>query len=1589
MISRPAERVRVSDVNISRKLKTSTGIRARTMDFSLSLRTNNRRVANVASLRAAGNKRGSHLDSSAVVPGPARTGTNNLARSGVKLSKSRQLHAGKHRAVRFGADKARTTRAVKAPLAPKPKQAVARPFKLAKQMLALRTSKNLNVPQYRQPSLAESFTAIRDRLNKAFAYVSGVVPTPKTFADPGEYLAWRGHQTRQSCLDLVEVLQLRGAARLAASAKADRVAREARAASINEAYRAHRARNLYLQRQRCPLASRNAWQVSVQRRPRRRGIVVRKNIPGVHSPDFSVAVPAPTPAAQAANRGFLAAFISSLRGMSITREVTRLATSVGAIANHPVAQRDKPSRALRLWYFRHSAKAFAAVSAVRFAIDELRATMPRLSASDNSQSAMSEYLLLAQPFINSAKVLAAQAASHNKLMHALNGNIDGLVEKPYTQQDHSAAQAVAGEFATAARPELGGAIPVLTEFLFGALAPSGVAVASVNTFDKVMLQRPIRYGSVIDDGRDTTEAAGTLESRNRYHLDYPEGSGRLPTERFDQTKFTVLRNELKNGPSPVIPIHVAPYRRQTDVSGPTYLKDNYAEMRVLWEYTDDYEMIAKAEKAMSSHRFAGTRGNRTVLGWESQAANRINYFRNLAAVDAEGSSYFRMMYYLWSDYMVACVADASTDVNFPALAQESMVTAAEMAYDAAGPTVASRVRLEVIGARTAPPAAAGVAGVSGESWLSDPNLGPDRIADLASGKLAFLDIEGMDDRSVSLAIKALCKRDRRTAWSHPVIHRRHGMFQVISPLSLSDEFTDAESGGVLTVVLHCGASPLLTQVQAEERFLGRKAGPNPADSPWNVRPNRSQIAQVIRHFIMKHFAANDAWAALDAVLYSTIAYEPRNSPVAAPNAPRGNFLTPFGNEASSSRVLPPDLTLGAYFDRFRHQMSMEQHAPDVLRFMQATATESVWTACFMSHAAAVSLNWAAYAFSMRQEEWRTVANPNAAGVSQYRRNLAVQMTSRLLDTEITPWSTSVVSAMAVMYEFKPMFSTLMTMSQVVAPVFAANTAPYLANAYHEMWMLKKIPQHMLFPWTGAVPSWPEGPAPMFSVEASPTPRIRLARALKLFTGRAWVQDGAMQANAQFYAACPGARNTFRSDSLGARPAPPIALGSWASPYQYEWPANANQFQPIWMAPAGNPFANFLVPGTLQNYDSANNRIRACGVRMTDRSDYTCDAFGKLTLMRQQGNVAIKYIPPVHFHVEYPPVNDFSMLVWTSTETGAYSGMTMHAGSDISALERPQAGGSSGRFPVALANHNNPHAPGSDGELAQRGYVRPTAHKSLKFTPKGKIMTALKARKAHPNPPEGTGAEYAAKNPLNMAEAVERLASEISLSKPRLKPTTDERHVMSGALPEPTEDAPEYTYKATRRGGRSSQGMRKAVTKRLLADPELTSLRERAKQTKSEADQEALETAWTAKYAAVDAMLSDLDTVTAPKLAPPTLAKPAQSILDPPVWLRKDGTPITEPPSSSGSDTSFFLGTSTADQPAKKPGLLKKPTVSFDLTPVRPEENNDSAAPLAQTALIPPAPKLNDEGEGNGHFPSSDGHVFEDTKAALDLERSLN
>lgn len=1020
-----------------------------------------------------------------------------------------------------------------------------------------------------------------------------------------------------------------------------------------------------------------------------------------------------------------------------------------------------------------------------------------------------------------AKVRAVAADAHNRLMHALNGNI--APPEALFEGERAKNLSIVSEMPTGPEPTLAGAIPVLTEFLSGAPHPE-YRVPGVDTFvsgsDDTMVQMPFN-AAVPTDAYDNTIAddhIGVVGRRNRYLLSYPKGTARDPDERVDRTRARLLVRSTRNA---TIPVTTMPDKMSSDTTGTNYLTS--PELAAYWDNATSADALSKAGKALQLHRYTGSAGVRQENGYDAHANLRDSAIHRLALADAKGQSYYRFMTRLWSNYFYdklhqAIRTDTARADFDPRWGQIHRPAAQDVAFDLTRNRISNRVRLVPLSARA--PIAAPNAAVNPEAPLqvhdpnnADPALRNDafaRLDALESGAAHFIDAQGLSDDELRLIIWALCPAESRYCWrfTNGVDRDAAGNWPANTRFYEAPHarISEALPPGEFTIYVHFGLRPAPTQAALEHRLLGRDAAPiagNLDNSPWRQRPSSGLSARVIEHFIAKHHAANDAFLALDLISGLTSWWGQRDVPGTRGQAVNDVVLNAFGTR---QLALPRDFTAPAYFDCVRVPMTPSTHAADVAAALRASPKRLLWAGYLQCHAYACSLNWVSYCYSMMGAEWRVFWGANPASDAQ--RLLVNGMTSRLTDDETNQWGVYRRKATALMYGFASTARTQAAVGYVCTTAWNDNRAAFIENPYHEMWMLRQLPHHMMFPVAETVPLWPNEPAPMATPSATDTPFVRVARDTALFSHRQYLNDGGPIARLNHYIAAQGAQRVWRSDVGGA--GPDLRLESWNSPFQSERPAAPVQFDVPYLAPAGTVFGAYMIPGGARTYSPATNRVTSLGVSVHTGSWPTTHAWEDMTTGRQSGAVCVSYIMPAGLRVERPVENDFSML-FLAHESGNLAGLELREiGGNMAYQTSTPPGADRGptTFPSHLMNHNDIDVPkggylsfrrGKDAEYQSlpRHQAGPSNTPSPPLRSSGPIMAALAAESARKEAAAaGTGPlihgangdstdvdrsskaapmpDYTPKNPNTQADLKDYLAKRKAAPKPAPKPKREPR-----------------------------------------------------------------------------------------------------------------------------------------------------------------------------------------------------------------------
>ncbi|UBQ34674.1 hypothetical protein [Streptobotrys caulophylli fusagravirus 1] len=876
------------------------------------------------------------------------------------------------------------------------------------------------------------------------------------------------------------------------------------------------------------------------------------------------------------------------------------------------------SRSLRLWIFRSTHRRrfrFSGTPSLPEAIKRAKRLISRHER--RARSALRAMSFDPTPeletFFSQIKRLAIEAELHNKTMHSLNGNIvvPAAMESIDAVRQYESKSQVIAEWKSQALPELAGAAVVLTEFLHGVkLDNDSSGPLSASRF-------PVE---VIDKALNMHQ--GVVTSPNFYNQQFPQFSGRLPRQVSDDTKFQLLA-PVRNCPS-------IPSSRR--VMAPVPITDStfqpeFSNLVHLFSGITTGDELRAVSSSLAVHRFAGMKGNRTVQGYESDFEIRGHNWREMATIMEYGQLYYSFGYRLWKSYFEASIFQAvrlggrrgvrpsvANPVSLASLAQSQHEPDTPLGAFSVYHTFSLAGVIGQVGLH-------GEAPLFGESDMpcgipavnqanrqlfsgSSAPVSPAALRDgLANGEVQFIDSTGLTTRQVACAVAHFLPMDGNR-FQQVNLGSTDSPSYFRSPLSRHSEVRahtqDVPSGANVFIIHHGNRRPFLTvddRRAYELQVFGfatdsRDTAPVQGDLIFNRIFDRSDITGVLRHWIIRHYAGTDFWKAFDAVRYRLLAFTPSASPTASTTASH-NVTDSW---AQRDLRLPADYSAPAYLSIFRTPAVLASDAPDCNAYLSMTPTRLLWNTMLACHANAVSQNWASYGFSLLGSELsvNTVIRGNTP---ETRFNLASQMFEVLSEIELSPWSVISRAAVGVMYGFRPIPESLASTAQ--RPV--AETAPhlplYLANSYHEMWMLETIPRHMLLPIHEGLPSWPENePAPLITGYDRELPKVRLGRDTAPFAGRAFLQDGGMSANLQYYVAV-GTRGSvndlpqWRSDGADRSD---LRIGSWVSPFQYEWPADPSTFGVSFLADSG-PFSNYAVPGSIRNYASGANRIRASGI----------------------------------------------------------------------------------------------------------------------------------------------------------------------------------------------------------------------------------------------------------------------------------------------------------------------------------------------------------------------------------------------------------
>jgi len=630
--------------------------------------------------------------------------------------------------------------------------------------------------------------------------------------------------------------------------------------------------------------------------------------------------------------------------------------------------------------------------------------------------------------------------------------------------------------------------------------------------------------------------------------------------------------------------------------------------------TIDYDNLSKADKVGGFMRAMGARANRLQQGFEAEIQARWLSTRDFAQSGAATRQHFELCYRVASRYIGAqVVAEMNNRIPDCALVVDNTTTNVQIIHiNAATPLPPPGMA----------PGAAPINNGEFEMWQW-PNL-----TGLANGTMQFLDVEGMPRELVGQLLGALLPLGNANI---PYVRRTLNAGQPDEEFSsyalhmLRNTFPN----GVTHVFLHHGNNPLPPQV----------------DQNWLIAhafdpPDASMLSTVVRHIVARHDLGSQMVDAFQTALYRAVGYKAEF--VMGTDAARvdNEVIDADGNFTLD---LPRNNTRWDYFDAFYEPVALPSFLESFLRHTPSTV---VHIGTLLSHARAVSLNWACKTLTMLGLEWSA---PRVGG-NQFIRGHLDKWERKYYWSTISLWASVHDNAMALQFGFAPPAIARATEAGSVVDWWQNHTAPYLANHYMELWMSDMMPTFQVLPYydpeaNSSCVQWPEDtPRSALSWLTFDNSRFaRVAREFKAFPGYAWLGDGGSEYNLQFYVA-QGNNNAWRK--AGAHQKGELV---W-------WPGDMPDQQPVAaapvpitnMGPINTPFADFLLPGSVRSNDIATVNIRSWGIRQTAAdplTDRESHRWWEATQQLPHRSLMVNYIHPPCERRQVEDIANYSVVLW--------------------------------------------------------------------------------------------------------------------------------------------------------------------------------------------------------------------------------------------------------------------------------------------------------------------------------------------------------
>ncbi|ANE10464.1 hypothetical protein [Fusarium poae dsRNA virus 2] len=771
-------------------------------------------------------------------------------------------------------------------------------------------------------------------------------------------------------------------------------------------------------------------------------------------------------------------------------------------------------------------------------------------------------------------------------------------------------------------PQLGGVKITLSQLPTETKAPDFDTKWTPSFFSPSIVDRPLKHAY-------SQEGELITERESEFYRHYPQGQRveRLPS-RFTETLKSVrwapwtLGNYTLN-----IPVS---YNQKSWISPASHRlpATDFLDLAGLFSGATDPATLKVAQDRVAHLRFLGSRGDRIINGWQADNIPRGLRFSAFVRQAMRNHDYREIAFRLWSRLFLVDEFSALREWN-----GTLDLPYADMRLE--NPNGGTPIALTFINAEA--PAANPPVNPEQPMWEDIAQAG------LRAGSKQFVDASDLSEQEVIELLSAMVPTEpgqsvRLRAADPP---RVNGALPQEGPCNELDFVHPLQRysfpNGVDEVFIHTGANAKF-DLPAQQRIRASVCGV----------PSASAIITLLRVLSVRHNASDHVDFGLELAMARNSIFSMRDFLSRRDNCPRHSYTH---SDLNNEIHLPRMYTAGAYVDAFLTPGTVSAQTDLALELKPC---EVVNNAALIGFFRTTAINWAAYSLSAYGRVWnRRPSNEPDRRISSFMSVL----TRTFSFDKITAWSTVHNNALAYQYGFGLSPSVRSTEAGWLLDAHRDWVTPYVHNHYLELWAMKFIPTFQVLPYfdpegSSSHVGWPSSlPNPIPAYESF-NDQVRLGRDMPPFLKQAWKQDGGFNRNAQFFAAT-GLNGRYRHEGAAIN----VSLMRWSGDRIDQIPAPAGA-QPVqWLAPAGSNFSDFILPGSVVNYNHSRNRSYSFGFRNNAQVDgETHRRWFDAAKQEPHVSLMVNYIHPTKDSRQLDNLLDYSTIILEQGNN--YTGMVV-------------------------------------------------------------------------------------------------------------------------------------------------------------------------------------------------------------------------------------------------------------------------------------------------------------------------------------------